>query len=190
MRGELDCDAMRARREKLYAAAGIDMRVAGACRRKEMQANGGGMGGGQRVAATASAAGNRGGAAGARLAAISSRRPRWWLRPAHAPGLVFVPTARTRPITPRVVMLGAANFDYTEVVTRPQGRRAGRDARLAGAAGAAAAAERPHASAHGRPMGCTPNAGAGGAGGRPGRRLAAAAVAAVTARWRALTRSR
>src|SRR5690349_16069 len=41
--GELDFTVMRDTTEKLYKSIGLDARVAGACRRKEMQASGGGF---------------------------------------------------------------------------------------------------------------------------------------------------
>ena len=145
MSGTMDRQAMRAESEKIYAAVGVDARIAGACRRKEMQATGGGMpgaaaapvmgggqmgggqaagrptGGGQPSGAAPSAGrGGRGGGQGAAGAAgpglniagggegapTGARRTR--------AGLVFVKKGES--FEPRLVQLGASNFDYTEVV--------------------------------------------------------------------------
>jgi HlyD family secretion protein len=134
MSGAGDRQTMRAEMEKIYAAVGVDARVAGACRRKEMQASGGGrMGGGNQGGGQTGTAGtqanrgqagrggvqgqaNQGGRQGAPGLTIggaeigaqgTARRPR--------SGLVFVKVGEK--FEPRVIMLGAANFDYTEVVT-------------------------------------------------------------------------
>lgn len=136
MSGALDRQAMRAESEKIYAAVGVDARVAGACRRKEMQANGGGFGGGQGGAPAGGAApgapagagagqggrgnggGNRGATAGAGAPGLNiagggegaptgARRSRG--------GLVFVKKGTS--FEPRLVQLGASNFDYTEIVS-------------------------------------------------------------------------
>jgi HlyD family secretion protein len=134
MSGSMDRQAMRAESEKIYAAVGVDAKVAGACRRKEMQASGGGtggrgaggQGGGAQGAAAPGAAGqgargNGGGGRGAAGAApvsglniggdegapTGARRTR--------AGLVFVKKGLT--YEPRLVQLGASNFDYTEVVS-------------------------------------------------------------------------
>ena len=113
--GEIDFSAMRDQSEKLYASAGIDMRVAGACRRKEMQANGGGMAGAGQRGATGgqqSQGGAKGGGGNLQLSTPEmggvTRRTR--------PGLVFVADSAKKTYHARVVMLGASNFDYTEVV--------------------------------------------------------------------------
>jgi HlyD family secretion protein len=128
MSGALDRQAMRAESEKIYAAVGLDPRVAGACRRKEMQANGGGQGGapagaapgaaGQRSRANGAAgAGARGATTvaggpglnigGGEGAPTGARRTR--------SGLVFVKKGTS--FEPRLVQLGASNFDYTEIVS-------------------------------------------------------------------------
>jgi HlyD family secretion protein len=139
--GELDFAAMREQSEKLYASAGIDARVAGACRRKEMQANAGGK--------LQLSTPEMGGVA---------RRSR--------PGLVFVSDSAHKTYHPRVVMLGASNFDYTEVVN---GLKEGE--RVALLASLALQAQRQQQNDRLRQgmgvPGLTPNAGPGG-GGRPG----------------------
>jgi len=90
MSGAIDRDAMRAETQKIYAAVGVDPQVAAACRRRAFQNGGGagGMGGGFQTA---------GGAA--------RRRPQ----------LVFVKNGEK--FEPRVVLTGASNFDYTEIIS-------------------------------------------------------------------------
>jgi HlyD family secretion protein len=90
MSGAIDRDAMRAETQKIYAAMGVDPRVATACRRRAFQGGGGGAGG-------------MGG--GLQTAGAGRRRP----------ALVFVKKGET--FEPRVVLTGASNFDYTEIVS-------------------------------------------------------------------------
>ena len=156
--------------------AGIDMRVAGACRRKEMQANGGGMGapGGSGGGGVAQRGGTPAGPATARRCSRWSREPAA-LDSGDGRHDETDPSRSRLRRRQRAQDLHAArryarrgNFDYTEVVSGPEGRRAGRTARVAGAPGATPTAERPDAPGHGRP-GVDANAGpGGGAGGRPG----------------------
>ena len=172
--GEIDFSAMRDQSEKLYAGAGIDMRVAGACRRKEMQAAGGGMGGGGASGGVGQRGtrgqgqqpqGNaQGGGGNLQLSTPEmggvARRTR--------PGLVFVADSAKKTYHARVVMLGAANFDYTEVVS---GVKEGE--RVALLTSLALQAQRQQQNDRMRQgmgvPGLTPNAGpGGGAGGRPG----------------------
>ena len=168
--GELDFAVMRDTTEKLYRSVGVDARVAGACRRKEMQANGGGMGamgGGQSAGGFAQRGGNRAGgqqpqAGGGNLQLTTpetggvARRTR--------PGLVFVADSARKTYHARVVMLGAANFDYTEVVS---GLKEGE--RVALLTSLALQAQRQQQNDRIRQgmgvPGLTPNAGGGG---RPG----------------------
>jgi HlyD family secretion protein len=89
MSGAIDRDAMRAETQKIYAAMGVDPRVATACRRRAFQ-GGGGMGG-------------MGG--GFQTAGAGRRRP----------ALVFVKNGEK--FEPRVVLTGASNFDYTENIS-------------------------------------------------------------------------
>jgi HlyD family secretion protein len=162
--GELDFTAMRDQSEKLYKSAGIDMRVAGACRRKEMQANGGGMQGAFGQRGSAGNGGQQAQRGGGNLQLSTpelngvGRRTR--------PGLVFVADSARKTYHPRVVMLGASNFDYTEVVT---GLKEGE--RVALLASLALQAQRQQQNDRIRQgmgvPGLTPNAGPG-AGGRPG----------------------
>jgi HlyD family secretion protein len=144
--GELEFAAMRDESEKLYKSAGVDMRVAGACRR-------GGNRGGQQA---------QGGGGNLQL---SSPETGGIGRRTH-PGLVFVADSAHKTYHARVVMLGAANFDYTEVVT---GLKEGE--RVALLASLALQAQRQQQNDRMRQgmgvPGLTPNAGPG-AGGRPG----------------------
>ena len=163
--GELDFAAMRDESEKLYKSAGIDMRVAGACRRKEMQANGAGQqGGGFGQRGGNGAAGAQQGPGGGNLQ-LSTPEVGGTGRRTH-PGLVFVVDSAHKTYHPRVVLLGAANFDYTEVVN---GIKEGE--RVALLASLALQAQRQQQNDRIRQgmgvPGLTPNAGPG-AGGRPG----------------------
>src|SRR5207237_846659 len=94
MSGAVDRDAMRAETQKIYAAMGVDSRVAMACRRKTFQA--GGAGG---------ASAGAGGSAGFQGSGGARRRP----------ALVFVKKGET--FEPRLVLTSASNFDYTEVLS-------------------------------------------------------------------------
>jgi HlyD family secretion protein len=169
--GELDFSVMRDTTEKVYKSVGLDARVAGACRRKEMQANAGGMGGmrggqnsgaGQRGNGRASGQQAPGGNGNLQLSTPETggvgRRTR--------PGLVFVADSAHKTYHPRVVMLGASNFDYTEVVS---GLKEGE--RVALLASLALQAQRQQQNDRMRQgmgvPGLTPNAGPA-AGGRPG----------------------
>ncbi|MDB4891229.1 MAG: efflux transporter, family, subunit [Gemmatimonadetes bacterium] len=180
--GSMDREAMRAESQRIYAAVGVDARIAGACRRKEMQAGGGGAapggaGRGQQQTGAAGAAAGAGGAqrrgaqsggapgagltigGGAEVASNGSRRSR--------PGLVFVKNKDT--FEPRLVQLGAANFDYTEVVS---GLKEGEQVALLAAAALQAQRQqqndrlRQNSGVPG--MTQTPAAGGGGAGGGGG----------------------
>lgn len=168
--GELDFAAMRDESEKLYKTAGIDMRVAGACRRKEMQANGGGMAGGQPGGGGYGQRGgdNRNGGQQAQRGSSNlqlSTPESGGMGRRTRPGLVFVVDSAHKTYHPRVVMLGAANFDYTEVVT---GLKDGE--RVALLASLALQAQRQQQNDRLRQgmgvPGLTPNGGPGG--GRPG----------------------
>jgi len=192
MSGAMDRQAARGEQDKIYAAVGIDARVAGACRRKEMQASGGGMqgggmqgggmpGGGMPGAqaggasgAAGQAAGTRGGRGGAQGAAGAagaslniaggSEVSSTGMRRTRA-GLVFVKKGET--FEPRLVQLGASNFDYTEIVS---GVKEGEQVALLAAAALQAQRQqqndRMKANSGVPGMQQAPAAGAGGA--RPG----------------------
>ena len=171
--GEIDFSAMRDQSEKLYTSAGIDMRTAGACRRKEMQANGGGMAGagagsgnsGQRGAARGQSQQAQGGAQGGGNLQLQTPEMGGVTRRTR-PGLVFVADSAKKTYHARVVMLGASNFDYTEVVN---GLKEGE--RVALLTSLALQAQRQQQNDRLRQgmgvPGLTPNGGPGG-GGRPG----------------------
>ena len=130
--GELDRNAMRDEQQKIYAAIGVDASIAGACRMREMRAQGGGgnqfgqQGADRRtsngsIAATGSAAN---GSLAARNTADTSARRQLQLGNTERgmgggrsirSGIVFV--VKGKSYEPRSVMLGAANFDYTEIVS-------------------------------------------------------------------------
>jgi hypothetical protein len=113
--GELDRNAMREESQKIYAALGVDGRIAGACRMRERRAqNGGQPTDGQRAGAPATQSTQRTAQSsdpqlqlGNTERGVSGQRVR--------SGLVFV--AKGKSFEPRIVMLGAGNFDYTEVVS-------------------------------------------------------------------------
>jgi HlyD family secretion protein len=172
--GEVDFTTAREETQKLYASVGVDPRVAGACRRKEMggsggtgmaNTSGGDQGGdfGQRRGANGGGQGTPGG--GLQLSTPemggTARRMR--------PGLVFVVDSAHKTYHARVVMLGASNFDYTEVVS---GVKEGE--RVALLASLALQAQRQQQNDRLRQgmgvPGLTPNAGGGRGGGGGGPR--------------------
>jgi HlyD family secretion protein len=113
--GELDRDAMRAEQQKIYGAIGVDPQVAGACRMREMRSQGGSTSNGDRTP--------RPGAGSPPQVAPPQLQVG---NPERGPsgrsirsGMVFVVKGdgKARTYEPRMVMLGAANFDYTEVVS-------------------------------------------------------------------------
>jgi HlyD family secretion protein len=153
----------------IYAELGVDARVAGACRRRESGNGGGGAMGG--------AAGGAGGARqGGSAQAPSAGRTRGdqagravevpqapGLRSRSRSGLVFVQKVDST-WEPRMVRLGVANYDYTEVL---DGLKEGEYVALLSAA--AMQAQRQAASDRTRQMmsGSSPLGGAAG-GARPG----------------------
>ena len=196
MSGTMDRQAMRAESEKIYAAVGVDSKISGACRRKEMQAGGQGSaaqmgggqmggaqtGGGQTRAQPGGAGGNRGAGTGApgsslnigggsEVSPTSARRTR--------AGLVFVKTGET--FEPRLVQLGASNFDYTEVVSglkegeqvallaaaALQAQRQLQNDRMKANSGVPGMQQAPAAGAGGARGGAAGGGGGGGGGGRP-----------------------
>jgi len=130
---DADRSALREEQGKIYAALGVDARIAGACRMKEQRGQGGGQfggyqtggsgqgggttptgqPGGQRRGSQPPATGTATGATqGPQLQLGNTERGGTGQR--VRAGLVFV--AKGKTFEPRVVMLGAGNFDYTEVV--------------------------------------------------------------------------
>ena len=119
--GELDRAGMREESQRIYAALGVDPRIASACRMRDARG-----GAGQGAANTGLAP------AGGAPAANATRRadapqgaspPQLQIGNAERgrggrsirSGLVFV--AKGKTFEPRMVMLGAGNFDYTEVIS-------------------------------------------------------------------------
>ena len=117
--GEIDRAAMREESQKIYAALGIDGRTAMACRFRETRGASGTPAAG--TPAAGAPAGQRSAASGAAL-----QTPQLQVGDAERggsgqrvrPALVFVAKANT--FEPRIVMLGAGNFDFTEVVSGRQ----------------------------------------------------------------------
>jgi hypothetical protein len=100
---DADRTALREEQNKIYVALGVDARIAGACRMKEQR-------GGQPPATGATGA--TGATQGPQLQLGNAERGGAGQRVRS--GLVFV--AKGTTFEPRVVLLGAGNFDYTEVV--------------------------------------------------------------------------
>ena len=119
----------------IYTAAGIDARTAGACRFKEMRAQGGGAGAGgagfgdrgqgmgsDQQQRNAQRSGGNARQGTVRPGAQSGQPPLQLSTPESGPtrvrprsGLVFVAEGNT--FKPKIVMLGQGNFDYTQVVS-------------------------------------------------------------------------
>ena len=172
--GELDFQAVRAESQKIYESIGLDPRVAGACRMRERQRASGdsGRAGGRQSANAGQRGGSgsqgdrgfvpeKGGGVSTPVQAgeFPSRRAR--------PSLVFV--AENGVYKPRIIRLGVANFDYTEVLG---GLKEGEQVALLAAA--AMQAKREEQNNRIRSMGGVPGmsqprpgGGAGGAAARP-----------------------
>jgi len=171
--GELDFQAVRAESQKIYESIGLDPKVAGACRMRERQRASGdsGRAGGRQSANAGQRGGSgsqgdrgfvpeRGGGVSTPVQAgeFPSRRAR--------PSLVFV--AENGVYKPRIIRLGVANFDYSEVLG---GLKEGDQVALLAAA--AMQAKREEQNNRIRSMGGVPGmsqprpGGAAGAGARP-----------------------
>ena len=124
----VDRNALREEQRKLYAYLGVDARTAGACRMRATRTQGGDQsasaprtGGDARD--TRATQGAQPGAARDTKSASRQQAPQLQMGNAERgdngqrvrQGLVFV--AKGKTFEPRVVMLGAGNFDYTEVVS-------------------------------------------------------------------------
>ena len=175
---DADRRALMTQSQELYTKAGVDPRIAGACRRRESGAGGGAMGGGTGGAATGAARPGGPATAGTQAASAQGARGDQAARAVEVPqapgartraraGLVFVQKADST-WEPRMVRLGVANFDYTEVL---DGLKEGENVALLSAA--AMQAQRQAAQDRARQMmgggsplgGSTPGAGRGGPGG-------------------------
>jgi HlyD family secretion protein len=188
---DADRRALMGQMAPIYAELGVDSRIAGACRRREGGSGGGGMSGGRGGAGGGAAmAGGSGGAraggaraGGARAGGAQAPGAAGGLgdqagRAVEGPkgpgmrsrsrtGLVFVQKADST-WEPRMVRLGVANYDYTEVL---DGLKEGEHVALLSAA--AMQAQRQAATDRARQMmsGNSPLGGGAagpGGGGRPG----------------------
>jgi HlyD family secretion protein len=165
---DADRAALREAQQQVYAAIGVDARVAAACRFRDMRAQGGTTDRSQRTAGN----GDQGGAQ--RPAAPGSQLQigtpeRGMAGRVIRPGLVFVKKAATWE--PRPVMLGAGNFDYTEVVTGiEEGEEVALLASLAMQAQREQQSERFRSMTGGGVPGMGGSPGGGTAGRAPGRR--------------------
>ena len=110
---DADRAALREESQKIYAALGLDPRTATACRMRSMQA--GMQGGAPAAGAPGATRGNAGAQSGASPQLQIGNPERGGTGRTIRPGLVFV--AKGKTYEPRSVMLGAGNFDYTEVVS-------------------------------------------------------------------------
>ena len=115
--GEIDRAAMREESQKIYAAIGVDGRTAMACRFRESRGGGGG------AAAQDAQSATRPSPSRPTTGSAALQSPQLQVGDAERggtgqrvrPALVFV--AKGTTFEPRVVMLGAGNFDFTEVVS-------------------------------------------------------------------------
>jgi hypothetical protein len=160
--GELDRSASREEQQKIYAAIGVDARIAGACRMREMRAQNGTPTGAGAAGRQGTTPGTSGTAPQLQLGNIERGGSGQRVRPA----LVFV--AKAKSFEPRSVMLGASNFDYSEVVSGLQeGEQVALLTSLALQAQRQQQNDRMRQGMGGVP-GMSQNQGGGGAGGRPG----------------------
>jgi HlyD family secretion protein len=115
---------MRAESQKIYESAGVDARIAGACRMRDRQRAGGDSSRGGNGRQNAGREGRNGGGAAQQAAVAPTDRGASVSTPVQAgefsprrarPSLVFV--AENGTYVPRIVRLGVGNFDYTEVVS-------------------------------------------------------------------------
>ena len=116
--GEIDRQQARDESQKVYAALGLDARVAMACRFRENRgqtapAAGAAVTPGRADSTGRARAGQNTGQSPGQLQIGNTESS--GMGPRVRPSLVFV--AKGKSFEPRVVMLGAGNFDYTEVVS-------------------------------------------------------------------------
>ncbi len=157
--GELDMQQMRTQTEAIYKSLGVDSRIARACQMRERGSQGGAAGGrGTAGSGTGAAAGARTERSGGQATTSASQQTRGTQPQSSAPvpagefstirarqALVFV--ADSSGYKPRVIRIGAANLDYTEVVSGLQ-----EGERIALLAVAAAAAQRAQTNERMRSM--------------------------------------
>jgi HlyD family secretion protein len=162
--GELAPGDARTEMEQLFTTVGLDARVARACQRRD--------GGGAASNGAQSGGAAAGGADAAQLALPGEESPA--AAPRNRPGLVFV--ADSNRFTPRVILLGVSNYDYSEVV---RGLKEGEQVALLSAAALQQARQQQNERIRGMTGGGVPGmqrqpaggaaAGGGGGGGRAGR---------------------
>lgn len=171
---DADFRALRTQTQELYTKLGVDARVAGACRRRESGNGGGAMGGSRAVGAPSAGAPSAsaprvGGSQDARgdQAGRAVEVPRTpGMRARSRTGLVFVQKADST-WEPRMVRLGVANYDYTEVL---DGLKEGENVALLSAAAMQAQRQQAQDRARqmmggGSPLGGATAGGRGGPGG-------------------------
>jgi HlyD family secretion protein len=107
MRDAADRQAVQAQMKTLYEKLGVDMMVSGACRRRNGGGTPGGAPGGTTVRAPGGAATSGGRSGPPANGSMTSGRQR------ARTGLVFVQKGPTWE--PKIIRLGVANYDYTEV---------------------------------------------------------------------------
>jgi hypothetical protein len=183
---DADRSALREEQGKIYAALGVDARIAGACRMKEQRGQGGGQFGGNQTGGSGQGRGTTptGQTGGQRrgsqpsvtgTATGATQAPQLQLGNTERggtgqrvrSGLVFV--AKGKTFEPRVVMLGAGNFDYTEVVRGlEEGDQVALLASLSLQAARQAQNDRTKAVMGGGVPGMSASPGAGGQGGQGG----------------------
>jgi HlyD family secretion protein len=117
MSGELDRQAMQGEMQKIYTAVKLDAGVARACNFRQRQAQGGAGGS---AGASGTGGGFGGGANGG--AQTTGGGPNGFVGGGQSTarrGLVFVAsdTTNKRKYAPKMVRLGASNFDYSEVLS-------------------------------------------------------------------------
>ena len=107
----VDRAALRDEQQKLYTSIGVDARIAGACRMRDARGASAGMPPNAAPQNPITRDANGGDQPQLQL----GNTERSGIGRQIRPGLVFV--AKGRTYEPRAVMLGAGNFDYTEIVS-------------------------------------------------------------------------
>jgi HlyD family secretion protein len=117
MNGEIDFAATREQSQKLYAALGVDPAVARGCQAGSGRGNQqvAGAGTGARTDSSGRGSARPSAASATQRSATPMQQGEVPARVRTRPGVVFVLANGT--YTPKVVRLGIANFDYTEVIS-------------------------------------------------------------------------
>jgi HlyD family secretion protein len=168
-RGSPEMQAINEQIRAIYTALSLDARTAGACARRQ--------GGNANAAGTRAANGGNGGNRAANGQGNLTPSPEMNGRPQRQrTGLVFVSDSSKTVFHPRIVQLGQANLDYTEVISGlKEGERVVMLGALALQAQRLQQQDRARANANplgaqgpGGPGGGGPRGGGGGGGGRGG----------------------